>query len=361
MIRDLTISNFQSHQDSILQFSPRVNVILGVSDSGKSAIMRSLRWLLLNRPSGKAFISHWCKKGDSTEAKIMLADGTIIIRSRSQKDNLYTYTLPKSEDAHVLEAVRTDVPDEVARLLNMDEVINIQGQGDRPFLLDTSPPEVARILNATVGLDGIDEAHSRIAGKIRQWQDSTRQNTASLQSLSVQAEAYQGVDELQEKADNYGACEVALARVKTKYQTLDSLRIAYRTADQSVKATELIIPLKEKLSRLNEALQTYNTLMGKAATLGAIGKALAIATTRYDAYQGFTPDGLLNRLDGGAEKAASLAKRAGVDVTLVAIGKSMGSLTEVVTLGEAELKKLQVAFNKLACPTCGTVKGGVRA
>ena len=165
MIRELSITNFQSHKDVTLQFTPRVNVIVGASDSGKSALLRSLRWLLLNRPSGTAFRSHWCGKGEATEVRVLLSNGSTITRSRSGKENLYYYQA-KGEEALKLEAVRTDVPDEIARLLAIDETVNLQAQADHHFLLDESSPEVARILNAVVGLDGIDQAHTRIAGKV---------------------------------------------------------------------------------------------------------------------------------------------------------------------------------------------------
>jgi len=55
MIKYLQIQNFQSHKDSLLEFDPGVNVIVGSSDSGKTAVIRALRWLVWNRPSGDAF------------------------------------------------------------------------------------------------------------------------------------------------------------------------------------------------------------------------------------------------------------------------------------------------------------------
>ena len=69
MIQSLHIKNLQSHKDSHLDFCEGVNVIVGPSDSGKSAILRALRWIVKNRPQGDVLRSHW---GGETEASIIL-------------------------------------------------------------------------------------------------------------------------------------------------------------------------------------------------------------------------------------------------------------------------------------------------
>ncbi|MFR9297315.1 MAG: AAA family ATPase, partial [Aedoeadaptatus pacaensis] len=43
-IEKIILVNFQSHVYSELSLSRGVNVIVGPSDSGKTAIMRALRW-----------------------------------------------------------------------------------------------------------------------------------------------------------------------------------------------------------------------------------------------------------------------------------------------------------------------------
>jgi len=57
VVEKITIKNFQSHEETELQFSSGVNVIVGSSDSGKSAILRALKWVVQNKPSGTAFFT----------------------------------------------------------------------------------------------------------------------------------------------------------------------------------------------------------------------------------------------------------------------------------------------------------------
>ena len=42
MIKSVGIVNFQSHEETAIEFSPGLNVIAGGSDAGKSSILRAI-------------------------------------------------------------------------------------------------------------------------------------------------------------------------------------------------------------------------------------------------------------------------------------------------------------------------------
>ena len=67
MIKEISIKNFQSHKDSHIELSDGVNIIVGASDSGKSSLIRAIKWLATNRPSGESIRSTW---GGKTEVEI---------------------------------------------------------------------------------------------------------------------------------------------------------------------------------------------------------------------------------------------------------------------------------------------------
>lgn len=50
-IKSIIIKNFQSHANTELELCDGVNVILGNSDVGKTAILRALGWIFLDRKS----------------------------------------------------------------------------------------------------------------------------------------------------------------------------------------------------------------------------------------------------------------------------------------------------------------------
>ena len=93
MIVSVDIVNFQSHPNTHIDFTEGLNVLVGSSRSGKSAIRRAIMWVITNRPSGLGVISWWNKKGDKlvseTKVTITLDNGTVISRVRSPELNGY--------------------------------------------------------------------------------------------------------------------------------------------------------------------------------------------------------------------------------------------------------------------------------
>ena len=158
MINFLEIINIQSHEYSLLKFHKGVNIIKGRSHSGKSTIIRTLRWILENKPQGFHFKSHFSKPKDSSEGSIEFDNEDFVSRVRDNKFN--GYKLSSVEDP--LEALRTDVPDEVKAITQMNN-INLQSQGDKYFMLQETPGTVAKELNKIVGLDIIDEVNKKVS------------------------------------------------------------------------------------------------------------------------------------------------------------------------------------------------------
>jgi len=156
MINRIKIINFRAHQKLTLKFGPGVNSIIGDNAAGKSTIIRAIRYVAMNKPSGESVISWNAKK-----AKIVLTfNDHKIIRTRSKSIN--TYKLNKDK---LYKAFGNKVPDEIQKVLNLSE-INFQGQHEAPFWFCKTAGEVSRELNAIVNLDTIDKTLSNILSSI---------------------------------------------------------------------------------------------------------------------------------------------------------------------------------------------------
>lgn len=191
MIKNITVANFQSHKLTTLELHPGVNAIVGSSNSGKTAVLRALYWLRFNRPSGVDFVSHWNqdKNGNPinpTTVDIQLTDSLGIQRRRAKDFNGYTIHDPRTEaPGKELEAVKTDVPEEIASALNMSDV-NIQRQMDAPFLLSASSGEVARFFNRIIRLDLIDRVLSTAESRRRKTKQDIERLTESETGLAAE-------------------------------------------------------------------------------------------------------------------------------------------------------------------------------
>jgi len=172
-------------------FDEGVNVIIGSSDVGKSAIMRAINWVRTNKPSGESFKSNW--GGDGTRASIEVGD-VIVSRLRTKTKNAYL----KGED--LLKGFGTEVPEEVTNMLRLPP-LNVQRQMDQPFLLSTGAGEVARYLNQLVDLDVIDITLSNLDQNHRQCKASIKNNEESIEELKEKLTSYTDLDDRQAIAD----------------------------------------------------------------------------------------------------------------------------------------------------------------
>jgi len=184
-MKKIKISGFQSHKATQLNLHPNVNVIVGQSSSGKTAIFRAIEWLNTNRPLGTRFISH-----GETQAEVTIDD---VRGTKTDKGKTY-YTLAndnKFDSGNV-------VPDLVTQALNLSE-INFQDQLSEHFLITSSPGEVARTFNRILNIEKVDEYVSKLTTKINTTNTIIKEKTEQIESLTNQIKDLDYLDDLQEK------------------------------------------------------------------------------------------------------------------------------------------------------------------
>src|SRR5690554_3878620 len=108
-IKKVILENFQSHKYTEIELDQYLNVIVGPSDQGKTAIIRGLKWALFNEPSGDFFI----REGETEcSVTVIFNDNSKIKRYRSKNKNVY-YLYNNEGKELILEGFGTKVPQEV--------------------------------------------------------------------------------------------------------------------------------------------------------------------------------------------------------------------------------------------------------
>ena len=240
MIKSIQLSNFQSHKDSQLEFSDGVNVIVGRSDSGKTAKLRALNWIVSNRPSGDAFRSSW---GGDTIVSIDLEDGQIIARKKSSKDNFYRL------NGHTFKAFGQDVPEEIRKILNL-ESINTQFQLDAPFLLSESSAEVARYLNRITKLDVIDRTTSNILSKSRGTARSIDLEKTNVSRIEEELKTWDYLPTAEEKLTELETLEDKVKSDVDSITTITNLIEDWRETGLVIESAEKALKYEKKLQDL---------------------------------------------------------------------------------------------------------------
>lgn len=156
MISKIIIKGYQRHKHLVLELDPGVTTIVGSTDQGKSAVLRALRWVCLNKPRGDDFIN-W--EGARCAVTIRVEDHKIT-RAKGKDENTYIM------DGKDLNAIGNDVPRDVMDILRIAPE-NFQEQHDPHFWISLPPPEVSRRLNEVVDLSVIDTTLSNLATSLR--------------------------------------------------------------------------------------------------------------------------------------------------------------------------------------------------
>ena len=253
MIKSVEINNFQSHARSTLEFSPGVNIIIGSSDSGKSAIIRALRWLVWNRPSGDAIKSSW---GGSTSVSIQ-TEMHQISRIKDKQDS-YLLTHDDGNDTE-FKAIGTSVPEEISRILNINE-INLQQQLDSPFLLSKSPGEVATHFNKVAKLDMIDKGVQNINSWIRALTSDIKYKTGQKIDLEQQSLTFAHLEKLEIEIEVLEELEKQYKSAINKRHKLLDLCANYQEVDTEIDLISDILKFEQPV---NTILKLADTLVSK--------------------------------------------------------------------------------------------------
>jgi hypothetical protein len=235
MIDKLILHNFQSHADSVFDFSEGITSIIGESDSGKTASFRSFEGIRKNRQFGLENASHWITNvSDSGEislmgimsATVVLSDGKYITRERDG-EGFNGYRIGEYEKGKFLisqefNKVGTSVPFPVRDLLNMDDV-NIQNQHDTMFLLSETGQDVARYFNRLIKLDVSVTALASSERRKRAAKKEVTTIKTEIQELNEAAKKLNWVDAASATADRINTTESKIVEIEDALETLDTL------------------------------------------------------------------------------------------------------------------------------------------
>lgn len=221
MITRISIRNFQSHKKTDIDFHPNVNVFVGQSDRGKTAILRAIGWIRVNKPSGDSFRSDW---GGDTLVRLETEDEVSITRIKTSKENKYVLDYPDGTDKDALElkAMGQGVPVEIVDALSLPDS-NVQQQMDSPFLFSSSSNDVAQLLNRVSGLSVIDRAQAHIDSKIRSLKAKLEFEVEQITESKKQLSEFDNLDQMEAEVKKLEQLEAQIKILEDKKSKIESI------------------------------------------------------------------------------------------------------------------------------------------
>jgi len=277
-INAIELGGFQSHGHTDMLLVPGLNIITGPSDSGKTAIIRAIRWALYNEPAGDAMLNaRIVESHGEAFVCVMFSDNHLIFRRRGKSINEYeagnqTYT-----------GFGTGVPLEITQIHGMPKAVvgdqeislNIHFQLDPPFLLSETSGAAARLLGKLAGTEEIDAAIKDINSELHRIRQHRTTLEALIESTERDLEQYDDLDRQCEQAAKARALWTTSAALMERALQLKKLREACTDTQEHIWYLEKrYIALTEGMSELEERLQ-------EAQTVVSDHKALLSIQTRY--------------------------------------------------------------------------------
>ena len=231
MIKKLTISNFQSHKFSAVEFAKTVTAIVGLNNHGKSAIFRALKKVVRNEPEGTAFI----RDGETIcEITVETDNGSVVRRVRTDgasDSNLYI-----AGSTEFAKFGKTGIPEEVLSMLDISPIqsfgtdvdydLNFQDQLDPLFLIQGAglPSIRGKVLGRITGIDLVQRGIQNGAAIERRLVQDEKRFKQDLERLNLQLAQYRGLDSLVAEAQ---ATKMDLQVVQDMSKLIETLEQRY--------------------------------------------------------------------------------------------------------------------------------------
>jgi len=378
MLERLIIKGFQSHLDTDITFDNGINFVKGDNACGKSAMRRALLWVLTNKPSGASFINWGFSDSDVCEATVVY-NGHVVTRRRSRNGKVNEYVL----DGESLSGFGVNVPDPVKAVLTLDDT-NVELQHSSLFMLNESPPEMARRLNKLTNLEDIDKAFAAVrrmklenSKSIKAAEEKLEELDAEIDKYSFMEDAGKLVVELEQKEKSADELNIRYLDTKDLLDTLGLLQLKPSPNVDLLSVTDLYTAAQTGKKTLDEVTNLYDTLV----SLEVLPEPTHITIKQLqDARDRMVAAGMeveaVNLLvkDINSNELCSMAPLTSRDINMNDVNDAIDAYREAQVLiskieeadtaleaGEMKYKVLYDEYEKIkpaTCPLCGNTFGG---
>ena len=368
-IKTITLENFQSYKKETIHFTPGLNIILGSSDSGKSAILRAISFVLHNYPRNNTIIHNGAK---DCRVTIEFSDGVKVARIKGTR-NAYL-AIDKDGKKYSFDKIDKSVPDEIKALLNYppeDEYngfISYADQFSKMFLVDLSPSDLPRSLSSLTGIEVLEESAKQLMQNYKSGEKQTKSDEKEYARLSEEYDAYNFVDEYELKVESVRSKYAQLEALHADYENLKKFDIGDLRSVNSdcVLALEKIISLCDaKLNKVNkikklaeeyDKLKIFNILDSNAdaSALPRLSKIIDFATDKLkliDDYKALIDK--YEKLKSFNQSYESLNQE--FDDSMKKF-EEINSELEILTKDFEDFKKMLID-NGIQCEACGNITG----
>lgn len=255
MIKEVNIRNFQNHRNTTLQFataikkqSSGVNIILGESLHGKTAILRAIKWSIKNIPRGFRFHSDFAKKKEPTEVQLILDDDSDISLSKIKSKT--TYEIKTTGQTRSFEGSK--VPDIIKNKINIGD-INFQEQLDAHFLITSSGGKIAKAISHITQADKIIVWIKKITERLSDFRLIEGKLKTDLEEINEQLEVLKKLDKLEPVMSSLERIRAKRKKAEDKYNKIEYILDKIKDIQGQIKGRKKHLRIKGLIKQMERA------------------------------------------------------------------------------------------------------------
>ena len=344
MIETLTLKNFQSHKKSTLELCKGVNVIVGDSDAGKSAIIRALYWLAFGKPAGTSVMRQNVVVPTMVEATT--ADG-YVQKFRNEKSGYYIL------NDQTYKGFGQAIPQPIVSFLNLGE-INFMRQLDPLFLLSKSGGELAQYLNKLINLEVIDTSLSNIKQSVNAAKRNVSACEENIERLQKQLSDFDDLPEMEKAVQAVERLESKINKIEKAQNQIEEYLSVIKTAKAKVKQFSWVDDAVNDCDRLIELAIDISTVSSKKKQIELALERLKKAKTNIGLFKHISGlESELQALSNLHNKIQQIIEREDViDTAINNIRAAARYANETIARFNTARKEFEAAKPEI-CPMCG--------
>ena len=281
MIRGIKLVGFQSHVDTSINLTEGLNVITGPSDSGKTAVIRAIRWVALNEPQGDAVVNQSVGYAQVT----IITDTGVVTKVRNKGKVRYEINI----DGENISYDKSEIPQEVYRILGINKtsfgdvevVLPFAFQLDAPFLISSPASFGGKVLGKICNADTVELAVKKSSRAVSQANDAKRQAEKTIEETKLALQSYDNLQEVEQQLQQCRELVIGIEKGIVNRDTLSKLHNSYIAAYEKLNAVRDTVHLlseipqrAEELSALELHAVRYNRLLNLYSKYNATNKQL---------------------------------------------------------------------------------------
>lgn len=264
-IKKVILENFQSHKQTVIDLDEGLNVITGPSDSGKTAVIRAIKWVLYNEPAGDYFI----REGENNcIVTLEFSDTSLVKRFRSRSKNMY-YLKDKYGQINEFEGFGSKVPEEIIDITGIKKIsldinesisINLGEQLEGAFLLSEKNSVKASAIGRLVGVNIIDDALRELLKDTRALSMDKKKSEENISSLEEELEKFQHLDELKIKYNELNEIKTTIINNSAKLDKLKRLKNSFNKNKKEMQNNLKLVDRLKSVNTLSELIHEIDNI-----------------------------------------------------------------------------------------------------